>query len=82
MGEQGDQRRLSHVGRLATHVRAGDQQQAPLVSQAGLVGDEGLAVGELAFDHRVPTALDQQPGFAREERSAVVARVVPYRRNP
>jgi hypothetical protein len=43
VGEQGDQRRLPHVGRFTAHVRAGDQQQAAaFVSKQAVVGDEGF----------------------------------------
>ena len=58
MCHQGDQRRLPHIGRFTAHVRAGDQQQATAVTQARIVGDEGFAIGQLVFHHRMPPAFD------------------------
>ncbi len=61
VGEQGDQRHLAHVGRLAAHVRAGDEQQAAVVGEQAVVGDEGVGlVGQFAFDHRVAAIDDVQ----------------------
>ena len=49
MREQHDQRGLAHIGGLAAHVRAGDQQQAAVVVQFGVVGDE-RRVGKALHD--------------------------------
>ena len=54
--QQHDQRHLAHVGGLAAHVRAGDQQDALRVVQRQVVVDE-RTVGQ-ALDHRVPAAVD------------------------
>ena len=66
LGEDGDQRVLAEEGRLARHVRAGDQPDAPRLAAAlgaerAVVGDEGLALGaERLLDHRVPAAVDRE----------------------
>ena len=74
VGEQGDQRDLAHVGRFAAHVGAGDQQQAAVLGEPAVVGDEGFgAVGHLALDHRVTAAGHGQPGFRGKFRLAPVA---------
>ena len=56
--ENDDERRLPHVGALAAHVRAGDDQHAARLVEAQIVRNEGLAAG--ALDHRMAAALDQQ----------------------
>ena len=43
--EQRDQRDLPHEGRLAAHVRPGDDEHAPRRVEAAVVGDEGAAAG-------------------------------------
>jgi hypothetical protein len=43
VGHQHDQRDLAHIGGLAAHVRAGDDQHPALIVEANAVGDEGLA---------------------------------------
>ena len=64
LGEQHDQRRLAQEGRLAAHVRAGDQPQAIVGTQRDIIGDEALAgFGKRALDHRMPPALDLQAGL-------------------
>ena len=54
--QQHDQRGLAHIGRLAAHVGAGDQQQAAVLVEVRVVGHEGL-VGE-ALDDRMTAAGD------------------------
>ena len=51
------QRHLAHPGRLATHVRSGDQQQPPVLGELAVVGDEMLDAG---FHHRVAAVAQQQ----------------------
>ena len=53
VGEQGDQRGLAHVGRFAAHVRAGDDEHAPAIRQAKVVGHERIFQDLL--DHRMTT---------------------------
>ena len=61
-----DQRVLAQEGRLAGHVRAGDQADAPAGlgcgrRQLGVVGDEGLAVAlQRRLDHRMASRLDAE----------------------
>ena len=58
--QQHDQRHLAHVGALAAHVRAGDDQHARLRVEPAVVGDEvaGAGLGQPRFDHRVAAGLD------------------------
>ncbi len=56
MGQQHDQRGLAHVGGLAAHVGAGDDQHASLIVEVDVVGDE--RVFQYLFDHQVTAALD------------------------
>ena len=55
---QHDQRRLSHIGRFARHIRAGNQRHPviPLVEQ-GIVGHERRV--EQAFHHGMPPPVMQ-----------------------
>ena len=61
MRKDGQQRRLPHVGALAAHVGAGDDEHAPVCIQPQIVGNERLAAG--AFHHGVASALDMQLGL-------------------
>ena len=67
---QRDQRHLAHVGRLAAHVRAGDQQQPARRREPAVVGDEVL---DLRLDHRMAPALDLEADVVDELRPAVVS---------
>jgi hypothetical protein len=57
--QQRDQRHLAHVGGLAAHVRAGDEQQARAVGDMRVIGDEML---DLLFHHRMAAASMSRPG--------------------
>ena len=62
-----DQRVLAQIGRLAAHVRAGDQEDVPGIvpGEIRVVGDEGHALAlECGLDHRMASALDVE-GEAR-----------------
>ena len=64
-GQNGNEGRLSHVGGLAAHIGAGDDQQPPLRRQLAVVGDELL---HHAFHHRVSPALHEQPRHGQQAR--------------
>ena len=66
-GQNGDQRRLAHVGGLAAHVGAGDDQQPPLRRQLAVIGDELL---HHAFHHGVASAFHAQPRHRQQPWSA------------
>ena len=63
-GEQHDERGLTHVGRFAAHVGAGDDEHALLVVQLKVVGHKGFA--QRLAHHRVPTAADGKAGLVAE----------------
>ena len=69
MGQQHDHRRLAHIGGLAAHVGAGDQQHAAAVIQQAVVGDEGLFQHLLHYQVApggdVQGLLDDEFGFAQ-----------------
>ena len=67
VGQQRDQRELSHVGRFATHVRAGDQQQPALGGQPAIICDEAL---DRVLDHRMAALDDLETRFGRQQRAA------------
>ena len=71
VGEQGDQRRLPHVGGFAAHIRAGHHQHAAALVQRQVVGHEGR-IG-LRLHHRMPPGFDDDGGFGgkRGARQAV-----------
>ena len=56
--EQCDDRGLAHVGRLAAHVRPGDDQQPSCGVELEIVGDEML---DLRLDHGMPAAANGKP---------------------
>ena len=73
MRQQHDQRYLPHIGRLAAHVRAGDQQHAAAGRELGVVGNEGLAqCRDLRLDHRMPALAQLQPRLVAPVRAAPV----------
>ncbi len=70
MGQNDDERGLAHVGALAAHIRAGDDQHAARVIEAQVIGYEGLAAG--ALDHRMAPAVDQQHGLVDQFRLSTI----------
>src|SRR5215204_1298042 len=69
LGEHDDERVLAQIGRLAAHVRAGDQRDAarlgaracPGAREVAVVRDEGDAVAaQCRLDHRVASARDPE----------------------
>ena len=47
VGEDDDQRRLAHIGRLTTHIRAGNDQQPAAIVEIQIVGNERVVTGLL-----------------------------------
>ena len=70
MRHQHRERHLPHVGRLAAHVGAGDEQQAARRRQPAVVGDETV---DLSLDHRVAASLKLDQAVLHERRAAVIA---------
>ena len=71
--QQGDERRLAQVGRLAGHVRAGDDQHSPLGPRhEQVVGHVPLAA-QHTLDDRVPAGADVQHRFVGDLRPCVTA---------
>ncbi len=61
--QHGDERVLAQEGRLAAHVRAGDEADAPglLAREVAGIGDEGLArLAQGRLHHRMAAALDRE----------------------
>src|SRR6185437_996895 len=62
-----DQRRLAKKGRLAPHVRPGDQPQPIVAAHRQIVRHEPLTgLPERTFDDRVSTAFDLQTSLVGE----------------
>ena len=71
LGKQRCQRGLAEEGRLATHVRSGDQPQPIAGPKRAVIGDEPLAVlAKRLLDHRVAAALDFQARLVGQVRQA------------
>jgi hypothetical protein len=64
MGEQHDQRVLAHVGALAAHVGAGNDEHPPLRFEPQVVRFERLLAH--CFNHRMPSAFDPQAGLRHQ----------------
>ena len=75
--QQHDHRDLPHVGRLATHVRAGDDLHALLRTQLRVVGDEGARrlLGQPRLDHRMAAGCDFDARMGYEGRRVPPQRV-------
>src|SRR4030095_1943800 len=69
VSEQRDHRGLSHVRRLAAHVRARDDEKAPGGREVEVVGDERLY---LLSDHRMPSAANGEAGRVDEVRAGEI----------
>ena len=72
--EHGDQRGLAQEGRLAAHVRAGDQPQPVVRAEREIVGDEALAaVAKRGFDDRMAPGFDLEARLVGELRQRPAA---------
>ena len=65
VSKQRDHRGLSHVRRLAAHVGAGDDEQAPVRREVEVVRDERV---DLLLDDWVSSAANRDPGRRHEFR--------------
>ena len=70
--EQDDDRDLPHIGRLAAHVRAGNDLHALARVQAGMVGDKGAraGLGQARLHHRMAAGADVDAGLVHKLRCA------------
>ena len=68
LSEQHDARRLAKVGRLARHVRAGEHDDARLVVEVHVIGDEPART-ERALHQRVAATDDAQTSTTRRRRA-------------
>ena len=71
--QQHDQRVLAHVGALAAHVGAGDDEHAAVGVQFKIVRLERLLAH--SFHHRVAAAFDRNAGLRRQLRARPVQRL-------